>query len=346
MTVAVSTRKNKHVGNNTTDTYAYSFRIDDEAELVVQEIVRATNVVSTLTLNSDYTVTGVASDSGGTVVLTAGNLASANDLLIYAATDIEQVTSIRNQSTFYGRIHEAFFDRITRIVQELNTKLTRSIKLEAHISGISGDIEGTPTADYYIGLNGSADGFEYKAPPTNGSNGADGADGSVWTSGAGAPAGGADGDFYLRTSNGDVYSKLAGVWSVVDNLTGPTGATGASGADGAIVRTITGTYASPTSIVAATGIVAPADNADQVKYLKGPAAGAAVTANPQIAGGLVNGQEMDVIGCDDTDWFSLSHGNGLIMDGTVKFVAGTVVKFKWNGADWIMVGGNHLWAAG
>lgn len=54
----------------------------------------------------------------------------------------------------------------------------------------------------------------------------------VWSSGAGVPTGGSDGDFYLRTSNSDVYEKIAGVWTVVDNLTGATGATGATGPRG------------------------------------------------------------------------------------------------------------------
>lgn len=58
-----------------------------------------------------------------------------------------------------------------------------------------------------------------------------GGGGSEWHSGAGAPAAvlGADGDFYLRTSNGDVYEKDAGAWAVVGNLTGPPGAPGAPG---------------------------------------------------------------------------------------------------------------------
>jgi hypothetical protein len=52
--------------------------------------------------------------------------------------------------------------------------------------------------------------------------------GSAWYDGAGAPAGGLgeDGDYYLRTSNGDVYSKVAGVWGVIGNIMGPTGAAG------------------------------------------------------------------------------------------------------------------------
>lgn len=77
-------------------------------------------------------------------------------------------------------------------------------------------------------------------------NGADGADGSVWFDGAGAPDSGtgANGDYYLRTSNGDVYEKSAGAWAVVGNIKGPTGGAGSVGATGA-----TG----PTGATGATG---------------------------------------------------------------------------------------------
>lgn len=64
---------------------------------------------------------------------------------------------------------------------------------------------------------------------TNGTNGTDGVRGSRWTSGAGAPgtiSGQLNNDFYLNTSNGDVYQLVSGTWTVVDNITGPTGATG------------------------------------------------------------------------------------------------------------------------
>jgi hypothetical protein len=67
----------------------------------------------------------------------------------------------------------------------------------------------------------------------------------VWHVGAGAPAGGlgVNGDFYLNSSNGDVYQKAAGVWGVVDNLTGPTGANGANGAAGAAGADFAAAYA-------------------------------------------------------------------------------------------------------
>lgn len=67
-----------------------------------------------------------------------------------------------------------------------------------------------------------------------GSAGSAGAPGSVWRDGAGAPSSGLgiDGDYYLNDSNGDVYLKAAGAYSVVANIKGATGATGAAGAAG------------------------------------------------------------------------------------------------------------------
>lgn len=67
-----------------------------------------------------------------------------------------------------------------------------------------------------------------------GPKGEPGANGATWFSGAGAPAGGegANGDFYLRTSNEDVYKKVGGVWSVITNIKGEKGETGATGGTG------------------------------------------------------------------------------------------------------------------
>lgn len=47
--------------------------------------------------------------------------------------------------------------------------------------------------------------------------------GASISAGSGAPSGGSDGDMYVRTSNGDLYSRAAGTWSVVGNIKGPPG---------------------------------------------------------------------------------------------------------------------------
>lgn len=77
-----------------------------------------------------------------------------------------------------------------------------------------------------------------------GPTGAPGAPGSVWYYGAGVPGGGTgvNGDFYYRTSNGDIYNKAGGAWSVVGNITGPVGPAGPAGPAGVGVPTGGGTF--------------------------------------------------------------------------------------------------------
>jgi hypothetical protein len=57
---------------------------------------------------------------------------------------------------------------------------------------------------------------------------------TVWRSGVGAPVTGSgrDGDYYLQTSNGDVWKRTSGVWAVIGNIEGPPGPRGDPGQQG------------------------------------------------------------------------------------------------------------------
>jgi len=144
--------------------------------------------------------------------------------------------------------------------------------------------------------------------------------GAAWQQGAGAPGSGVgdNGDFYLNTTNGDIYGpKAAGAWgSVVFNIaegqqgpagptgpqgpqgvqgetgpqgtagaagaTGPAGATGATGPAGVVAATAPITYDAGTQTVAITAATTSAAGsmsaADKTK-LDGIAAGAEVNVN-------------------------------------------------------------------
>lgn len=66
-----------------------------------------------------------------------------------------------------------------------------------------------------------------------GPTGAKGADGATWLNGTAAPTTqGKDGDYYINTTNGDVYKRTSGAWGKVGNIKGATGATGAKGEKG------------------------------------------------------------------------------------------------------------------
>ena len=71
-------------------------------------------------------------------------------------------------------------------------------------------------------------------PGQTGKPGANGADGATWLFGTAVPSTqGKTGDFYLNTSNFDVYSKATGSWVKTGNIKGATGERGTNGATGA-----------------------------------------------------------------------------------------------------------------
>lgn len=127
MTVPVTAPRNDYIGNNTTDTYDYEFRILDETHLKVSQ-ADADDIESELVLNTDYTVTGVGSFSGGSITLSAGNLATGYKLTIRRYVPIKQSTDVRNQGGYLPETVEDALDYIVYIAQQLQDEMLRSVK--------------------------------------------------------------------------------------------------------------------------------------------------------------------------------------------------------------------------
>ena len=91
-----------------------------------------------------------------------------------------------------------------------------------------------------------------------GSSGAPGIDGNMWHSAAGVPSGatGEIGDYYLNTTNGDIYEKTGvSTWTATGgNIKGPTGATGPTGPQGPAYTSWTEYEGGMTSISSQTDI--------------------------------------------------------------------------------------------
>lgn len=93
--------------------------------------------------------------------------------------------------------------------------------------------------------------LQYSAETLLGGGGG-GGDGAAWYDDSGAPSSGlgAVGDYYLNTTNGDVYTKTGeSSWTLTGNIKGPTGDTGPAGATGA---------AGPAGATGAAGAQGPA----------------------------------------------------------------------------------------
>lgn len=81
-----------------------------------------------------------------------------------------------------------------------------------------------PTINVYLGLDG------YTANIAQAIN-IRGNPGATWSNSASIPVAGSgtDGDYHLQTTTGDIYSRTAGVWSLIGNVKGPAGTLTASG---------------------------------------------------------------------------------------------------------------------
>ena len=159
----------RYTGNGTVDTYAYTFRIEDDDHLEV--VVRNTSdTETTLVKTTDYTVTGVGAANGGNVVLVNsgqawldgdGDLKTDYILSIKRVVPLTQDTDIRNNDAFYPSIHEDAFDYLTMAIQQVNETALRSVKNPVTMSTsvfnptLPGDINDNPLATLIVNSGGT-----------------------------------------------------------------------------------------------------------------------------------------------------------------------------------------------
>lgn len=145
--------------------------------------------------SSSFTSFSIGADSG-----TANSITNGETLLVVGGGGLRTVVSTNQIQVFLN-----FFDGLTPVTPALGDVLA--------IWDISGNTHSRITIQDIVSLIPA---------------------GSIWRSGAGAPSSGlgVNGDYYLNSTNGDVYLKSGGTYSIVANIKGPTGATGPIGATG------------------------------------------------------------------------------------------------------------------
>lgn len=159
MTISSETIRNDYTGNGSTTVFPYTFKTLAASDLKVVTRDPDTDIETELVLNTDYTVSGVGSASGGNVTFAT---APAADVVVTIISDAPytQTTDIRNQGQFYPSVHEDAFDKIMRRVQQLREKLTRSFQLPETVAASTVDTTvPVPEPNMVIGWNPDGDGL-------------------------------------------------------------------------------------------------------------------------------------------------------------------------------------------
>lgn len=139
MTIGAQNR-NDAVGNGTTATYPYQFKVFAATHLEVTVRNIATDEETTLTYPTHYSVTGVGVAAGGNVVLVnsaafpwidgSGFLETGYAISIRRTVPLTQSTDIRNQGNAYApSVHENAFDYLTMIDQKQQDEIDRALRV-------------------------------------------------------------------------------------------------------------------------------------------------------------------------------------------------------------------------
>lgn len=140
-TPATDRRMPPYAGNDVSTAFAYDFYIADGSEIAVIEVDDSTTAQTALVLDTDYTVSGVGSESGGTITLVSA-LATGKTLYVIGITPLTQPTDFKNQSSYQGKRQERALDRLANQIKELDDKaLTATDLVTLHYDAGGRDIE-------------------------------------------------------------------------------------------------------------------------------------------------------------------------------------------------------------
>ena len=153
MTVNTTTSRADYTGNGVTTAFTVPFYFLDNTHIAVLRTDVSTGVITTLTLASDYTVSGAGVSGGGTVTCTVAPT-SSQKISILRNVPLTQLAHYVPNDPFPAATHEQALDQLTMEVQQVNEIASRALTLPANTaSGTVSAALPTPQANSIIGWN-------------------------------------------------------------------------------------------------------------------------------------------------------------------------------------------------
>ncbi len=152
MTVSTTTARNAYTASAAQTVFAYTFNILDEAHIAVY-VDDVLQVIST-----DYTVSGVASGSGGNVTFLSG-LAGGESVVLLRDVPLTQLTDYTAYDPFPAETHEAALDYLMMALQQVDERIDRMPIMPPSASAASPQFP-TPGAGMLIRWNAAGTALE------------------------------------------------------------------------------------------------------------------------------------------------------------------------------------------
>lgn len=130
MTDTSTILKNKYQGNGSATTFDYQFKILEAGEMRAAK-TDANGMVSDLVLNTDFSVSGVGNNSGGSVTypLSGTPLQTGESITLYPSYALTQTLDFTNQDKAYFELFEEGLDRANLKLKMLKEEIDRAVKV-------------------------------------------------------------------------------------------------------------------------------------------------------------------------------------------------------------------------
>lgn len=314
--------KEQWLGTNDTVAYTFDFTIQALVHLLIIVQDNFGNIQQTIRGDDIVYLSGVTFDSvngGGTITLQA-NLPTDFVLTALMANDVPtQPSEFKGKGSFTLSMFESALDFLGCQIQRLAYLAQRALVLHDIDDGSAISLKlpvgFASNANASLVINSDASGLTY-GPNASQISAAIAAAAAALVSQAAAAA-----------------SAIAASASSV-SASASAAAAAASAATAASGFQVTGTRAAPVNVTAAGGIT-PGGYKRELQFIWGSPAGVTISANPQIAAGTIVGQELLLIGCDDTRSVTIANGTGTLQNGDALLKDGDTICYIWNGTAWM-----------
>jgi len=159
MTVSTIIRTVTFTGNDATTVFPYAFKIPDNDALIVTRLNTDTQVKTVLVKDTDFTVTGIGSDSGGNVTypVSGAPLSTNEKLTITRTVPLTQLLNITNQSGFDPDVLEGTLDEVVMGIQQVSEQADRALRFP-EVDGAAPELpEASARANLYLAFDANGD---------------------------------------------------------------------------------------------------------------------------------------------------------------------------------------------
>jgi hypothetical protein len=134
MTVSSIVPVNTYKGNSSNTKFDFDFLIENQNELIVT-FVNENEVRTVLKEGIDYSINEIGNSNGSYIIFPLAtseyNVLSENERIVLSLSlDIKQESEFKNSSFFNLSVLEWTFDYIVRIIQIINEKIERCVKVQ------------------------------------------------------------------------------------------------------------------------------------------------------------------------------------------------------------------------